>query len=449
MPARRLPTASKARLLLLCSVLVYGASISVSHALYLSSEQAYWGFFEPSLDIAKIVAIIVALVMPTLAMPLKFNRASSVILLLLFLLVFVPAVVINLENHDESIDKYGYLMGAFSLGMTLLFASVRAFGAEPAAAPAYIPSKRIVSIFFLAWLFCCLMLVAIYHNSMSFQSLENVYDQREKGAATSLVVGYAQVYFAYLFSPFLFAYGLANKRKLAIVFAVCGFLITYMITAERTVFLLPIAMYLLYQIVRRGLMEARHVAVLTLGFSTLTLLIAFLWRFIGIFEKLGFYFLTRLIAYPGVFVAQYYDLFSRLGYTYWSHVSGVNKFVAAPSLLDFDRKWPMLGRILAERSFNVESNSNASLFATDGAAALGPIGIIVISILLAAWLILLDRATRDWNRRLVLPLLLPIGLALVNVSFFTMLTSFGGIIWLLFFYGTWITANQVGQARRA
>lgn len=109
----------------------------------------------------------------------------------------------------------------------------------------------------------------------------------------------------------------------------------------------------------------------------------------------------------------------------------------------------MLGRILAERSFNVESNSNASLFATDGAAALGPIGIIVISILLAAWLILLDRATRDWNRRLVLPLLLPIGLALVNVSFFTMLTSFGGIIWLLFFYGTWITANQVGQARRA
>ncbi len=42
---------------------------------------------------------------------------------------------------------------------------------------------------------------------MSLQSLSDVYGQREKGAATSLAVGYAQVYFAYLFNPFLLAFG--------------------------------------------------------------------------------------------------------------------------------------------------------------------------------------------------------------------------------------------------
>ncbi|MGY6269093.1 hypothetical protein ACXIUT_05335 [Achromobacter denitrificans] len=427
---------------MLCAVLLYGFSISVAHALYLSSEQAYWGFFEPLLDASKITAMILMLAIPTLAMPIRFDRASSVILLLLFLFVFIPAVVINLENYNNSMERYGFLMGALTFGMALLFASVRAFGADPAAAPIYSPSKKIAKLFFLAWLLCGLLLLAIYRESMSFQSLSNVYGQRARGAPISLALGYVQVYFAYVFSPFLFAYGLANRRRLALVAALCGFLIIYMITAERTVFLLPIAMFLLYKIVRFRFMSARHVTALIAGFSALTLLIAFFWRSVGALEKLGFYFLTRLLAYPGVFVAQYYDLFSRLGYTYWSHVSGVNRFVSPPNLLDYDQKWPMLGRILAERSFNVESNSNASLFATDGAAALGSIGIVVISILLAGWLILLDRATRDWNRRFVLPLLLPIGLALVNVSFFTTLTSFGGIIWLLFFYGAKVTGTN-------
>ncbi|WYX28664.1 hypothetical protein WJ976_24880 [Achromobacter denitrificans] len=448
MSARRpAPSAPKSRFILLCAVLLYGFSISVSHALYLSSEQLFWGFYEPSLDASKIIAMVMMLAIPTLAMPVKFDRASSVVLLLLFLLVFVPAIVINLENYEDSMEKYGFLMGALAFGMALLFVSIRAFGAEPSATPLYTPSKKTVSIFFLAWLLCSLLLLAIYHDSMSLQSLSDVYGQREKGAATSLAVGYAQVYFAYLFNPFLLAFGLANRHRLPIVAALAGFLIAYMITAERTVLLLPFAMFLLYKIVRFRFLTARHVALLIIGFSTLTLLISYLWRAVGILEKLGFYFLTRLIAYPGVFVAQYYDLFSRLGYTYWSHVSGINRVTTAPSLLDYDEKWPMLGRILAERSFNVESNSNASLFATDGAAALGPIGIIVISILLAFWLVLLDRATRDWDRRLVLPLLLPIGLALVNVSFFTMLTSFGGIIWLLFFYGARVTGTGPAHPR--
>lgn len=447
MPAFPPSSPARSRFILLCAVLFYGFSISVAHALYLSSEQAYWGFFEPSLDAAKITAMVMMLAIPTLAMPVRFDRASSVILLLLFLLVFVPAVVINLENYDDSIERYGFLMGSLAFGMALLFSTVRVFGAEPADTPVYSPSKRIAKLFFLAWLICCLLLLAIYRDSMSLQSLSDVYGQREKGAATSLAVGYAQVYFAYIFSPFLFAYGLANRHRLALVAALCGFLITYMITAERTVFLLPVAMFLLYEIARFRFMTARHVTALIAGFSVLTLLIAFFWRSVGALEKLGFYFLTRLLAYPGVFVAQYYDLFSRLGYTYWSHVSGVNRFVTTPNLLDYDKKWPMLGRILAERSFNVESNSNASLFATDGAAALGSVGIVVISILLACWLILLDRATRDWNRRFVLPLLLPIGLALVNVSFFTMLTSFGGIIWLLFFYSAKVTGTNPAHLR--
>lgn len=447
MPVIAPSSPAKSRFILLCAVLFYGFSISVSHALYLSAEQAYWGFFQPSLDVSKIVAMVIMLTVTTLAMPIRFNRASSIILLLLFLLVFVPAVVINLENYEDSLERYGFLMGALALGMTLLFASVRAFGSEPSATPVFVPSKKVASFFFLAWLFCVAVLLAIYHDSMSLQSLGDVYGQRARGAATSLAVGYVQVYFAFLINPFLFAYGLANRRWLAVAVAMGGFLIAYMITAERTIFLLPFAMFLIYKVVRLRFLTIQHVTVLVLGFSTLTLLISFFWRSVGAIEKLGFYFLTRLLAYPGVFVAQYYDLFSQLGYTYWSHVSGVNRVVAAPNLLDYDAKWPILGRMLAERSFNVESNSNASLFATDGAAALGPVGIVVISVLLACWLILLDRASRDWKRQFVLPLLLPVSLALVNASFFTVLLSFGGIFWTLFFYGSRVSADRVAPIR--
>ncbi|MBR8657705.1 hypothetical protein KDH83_30770, partial [Achromobacter sp. Marseille-Q0513] len=268
MPGIALSSPAKSRFILLCAVLFYGFSISVSHALYLSYEQAYWGFFHPSLDVSKIVAMIMMLAVTTLAMPVRFNRASSVILLLLFLLVFVPGVVINLENHDDGLEKYGFLMGALAFGMTLLFASVRAFGAEPTTTPVFGPSKRMASLFFVAWLICCVLLLAIYSDSMSLQSLGDVYGQRAKGAATSPTIGYVQVYFAFLINPFLFAYGLANRRWLAVAVALCGFLIAYMITAERTVFLLPFAMLLIYQVVRLRFLTIRHVTVLILGFST-------------------------------------------------------------------------------------------------------------------------------------------------------------------------------------
>lgn len=447
MTVSRLPPGSRSKFILLLSVLFYGFAISVSHRLYLSVEQAGWGFHAPSWDVYKVISMVTMLALPTLAMPARFDRASSVILLLLFTLVFVPAIVINIENFEDGLGRYGALLSALSFGMMLIFLSVRIFGLQSSESENLLPSPRVARIIFGVWLLCCVVLIVLYKDSMNFAGLSEVYDQREKGAATSLLVGYAQLYFAYVLSPFLLAYGLTKRKFFISMIAVAGFIIMYMITAERTVFLLPVAIFGIYKIVRRRAYTINHVSVLVLGFSILTLLIALLWSSVGILDKLGFYFLTRLLAYPGVFVAQYYDLYSNLGYTYWSHVSGISSMVSAPSLIDYDRKWPMLGRILAERMFHVESNSNASIFATDGAASLGPLGVIVISILLSIWLIMLDRVSRKWDRRFVLPLFLPIAFALVNVSFFTMLTSFGGLFWILFLYSSRYTAGPARQTR--
>jgi hypothetical protein len=160
-------------------------------------------------------------------------------------------------------------------------------------------------------------------------------------------------------------------------------------------------------------------------------LIALLYDQFDIFRALGFYFYTRLLAYPGLFVTQYYDLFSEQGFTYWAHVSVIGRLVDVPQAYLGDDKWPLLGKILAERVLGVESQSNASFVASDGAAAAGAFGVLAIFALYTAWLIVLDRVANGWSKLFLLMALFPLAFVTTNGPFFTMLTSFGGLAWIV------------------
>lgn len=52
--------------------------------------------------------------------------------------------------------------------------------------------------------FCFVALYPTYGDVLSFFGLVDIYGQREKGAATSLFIGYCQVYLAYVFAPLFF-----------------------------------------------------------------------------------------------------------------------------------------------------------------------------------------------------------------------------------------------------
>jgi hypothetical protein len=79
-------------------------------------------------------------------------------------------------------------------------------------------------------------------------------------------------------------------------------------------------------------------------------------------------------------------------------------------------------------------NANANLFAADGVAAAGALGVAVIGIALAVWLWVLDRASAGWSQKFGVLITLPMAVSLTNGSLFTTLLSFGGLFWTLTFY---------------
>jgi hypothetical protein len=422
---------SKSRLYLLLCVLAYSLSIAFGHEHYLSVEQSFWGFEKVNYDLLTTVVIALLIVAPSTVLPLKFNRPSSIFLYSLMFFVYVPGVVIAMLNHDDSLARYFWLFFSFCLGMVFCCVIVRATGRDSSAEKE--PSRFLVMVNLTGSIVCFLLLFDTYKDVLSFSGLNEIYAQREKGAATSLFIGYCQVYLAYVFSPMLFVYGILYRRVFCFALSVCFFIFVYMITAERTILLLPVALLGIFTVFKWRGFGISNAYYLFLGGAFLIVMISLFFDYSSFVNGLGVYFFTRIIAIPGLFVSQYYDLFSVQGYTHWSHVSVLGLLVDIPAAYATDDKWPALGKILAERILGIQSQSNASFVATDGVAALGSIGVAVVFLLFGFWLMVLDKVAKGWNKLFVLPIVFPLAFVSTNASLFTMLTSFGGVFWIVMF----------------
>ena len=419
---------SVARIKLLVAVVFYVFALVYGHDKYLSLVQAFWGFNSPHFNLNNMLLIIVLAVVPVFVMPLYLSRPSSLFIYALVFCVYLPAIVTGMLNHEDSIDRYFWVFFCFCIGLVGCCLAVRCVPLPSYASRSF--SRPLLLTCVLGSLTCFLVLFLTYRDILSFSGVDDIYAQREKGAATSLFIGYCQVYLAYFFSPILFAAGLVSRRVLIALLGFAGFIFVFMITAERTVLLMPFAMFLMALIFKKRGDNPNNPACLFAGGGMMVFLIAALYDQVGVFRELGFYFYTRLIAYPGLFVTQYYDLFSAQGFTYWAHVSGIGRLADVPAAFATDEKWPLLGKILAERVLGVQSQSNASFVATDGVAAAGGPGVLVIFLVYTAWLIALDWVSQGWNKVLLLTALFPLAFVTTNGPFFTMLASFGGGLWI-------------------
>ncbi|MFJ4457254.1 hypothetical protein ACIP1G_25660 [Pseudomonas sp. NPDC089392] len=417
-----------ARLKLLVAVVFYVFALVYGHDKYLSLVQAFWGFNAPHFNLSNMLLILILAVVPVFVMPLYLTRPSSLFIYALVFCVYLPAVVTGMLNHEDSIDRYFWVFFCFCIGLVGCCLAVRCVPLQSDDSRSF--SRPLLLTCVLGSLTCFLVLFLTYRDVLSFSGMDDIYAQREKGAATSLFIGYCQVYLAYFFSPVLFATGLMSKRVLIALLGFAGFIFVFMITAERTVLLMPFAMFMIALIFKGRGSNPDSPAYLFAGGGVMIFLIAELYDQVGIFRELGFYFYTRLIACPGLFVTQYYDLFGTQGFTYWAHVSGIGRLADVPAAFATDEKWPALGKILAERVLGVQSQSNASFVATDGVAAAGGPGVLVIFMLYTAWLIALDWVSQGWNKVLLLTALFPLAFISTNGPFSTMLASFGGGLWI-------------------
>ena len=422
------------RLGIMLATAVYSYSIFYAYVVYQNPNWEYMGFSFRAPSALEVIALALLLGITALGLPKRLESPSSLILMLLYVVVYVPGLVITFCVDGDRLERYLPFASALSL---VFFASslMSTYSRRTRSMHVVYPSKTFVMSMLLIWFLMCFFLVVQYAEVMAIVAFVNVYEQRALGASTGPIMAYIQTYFSSVISPALLAVGLAYRHRMCFAIGVAGCLLMYAINAQKTMLFLPLAMIALHvqMNIWGGILRATWIPVSV--FSAITWLAASYWEESVVAGALALFFVNRTIAVPGLTLTQYYEQFSSEGFTFWSHVKGLDLIIPAPQSYAIDPLWPGLGYMLGDRLFgNRDFNMNANLFSGDGIAAAGAIGVLVIGVVFMVFLWILDRVTARWDARFVLLAILPVALALTNGHFFTTLLSFGGLFWLTAFW---------------
>lgn len=412
----------------------YSAGLIFSYSTYLI-WQDYVPFFNyVGISLEEVFILIVFVFIGSIFMPSKLKNASDIFVWVLFLFLYLPVYIFYMgsSNTVSMFDSIVYLVVAVSFLLVALPSYLMRRKIVFDVSVHGLPDKRIITYFLFFWFVLLLVVLQKYMSVMSLRGLDQVYIQRVLGKADSLFYGYAQVYFGYVLSIALVGLGFFYKKKVSVLVGVFGCVILYSITAERTIFILPVFVYLVYRLV-----STKNQTFWMIFFICFLGVYFFFIGFCGDYNKLfkdfGFYILTRVVAIPGLFFVDYLNYFNEVGYTNFSHVKGFNLFFSASPALAQDPLFPELGRIVARDVHGINSNSNASFLSTDGVAGFGLIGVLIVSFFLSGVLFLINLLAKNWPVQLVVPLMAPMALTLTNGSLFTVLLSFGLLFWMSVF----------------
>lgn len=419
------------RCVLFFSILAYAFSIHFSHMGFLV-DQHNAPFYNPAtLDFFQGAVLLAFISLSAAVLPLKVRNVSSIFLIIIFSFLYMPIVVITLGNAiNLNLDQLIIVLVVLLSFIVLTVAST-VFPSFEISSIDFPIGKRLLNIFLVAWFVLLPIFIYQFHSVMRLSGLDEVYLQREAGQAKTLVEGYLQLYFGYFFSVVLFAFGLFYRNWIVILVGLIGCILLYSVTAERTIFMLPALVFCVYVVVSSSRALEFWLSIFFFSCSFLFVVISLFYKESEFLYQLGFYSLVRVVAIPGIFFEQYYNFFSSVGYTNYSHVTGLSFLFSPDAYFQGDPLYPQLGKIVARDVHHIESNSNASFLATDGAAAFGFLGVLLVTFLLAFYLLVVDFLSRKWPLTLIVPAMSPLAFILTNGSFFTVLLSFGGLLWLV------------------
>lgn len=379
-------------------------------------------------EIAFIVSqiAIVAAVLPT-----HFSRPSAIVVWMMYTFVFIPTMVITpIAGAHESAH---YVPVLLLLSVIFVGMGIVSQWSLPRRVEGTGLFRAEIDLLFLgAWGASSLILLFAFRDILSLSSVDDIYFQRAlaKGLSGG-PINYVQTYYTYVLSPTMLAIGLLKRKWIYVGCGFMGFLITYMIDAQKLSLIVPVVMVAIWLAYRY---RQTSLALFTGGLASLVAVCAGLTSHTVMTKLIINVLVFRAIAVPGQMLTQYYDLFSARGYTWWSNIRGISLFVPRPEAFESDRYWPSLGMIVGDEYYGhmvADVNANANAFAGEGVAAGGAIGLLVIGLLMMAWLRVVDVVASRWSLPLVTLVMLPVALCLTNVHLSTVILSFGGGFWIL------------------
>ncbi|MBS0193344.1 MAG: hypothetical protein JSR34_03795 [Proteobacteria bacterium] len=411
-----------------------------SYVEFLSVKWKYYGFTYSPITAPELTLMVGLIIVGSLVVPKRIDSPGALVVVSMFLVVYIPTIMVTLCLDENRISEYGYDLFAMGLAFVVMCEAVRrsAFGKSTDSfknGPMSMGSK-LQSILIISWVICCVALLLEYHSKMRLVGLDEMYFQREVGSSVGNLFGYIQAYFGKLLSPTLITVGLLQKKfRIGFIFmGSVGCFIMYLIAAEKTEIFLPFALVLMHFLLASQMKFLRSTSFLALMLSVIVLFATIAAPMGSVGVKVADLVSMRALGLPGLTLSQYETVFGTDGYTWWSHVKGISLLIKVPSTYVKDENWPNLGHMVGDRFYHhAEVNANANMFASDGVAAASWLGILIIGFVAAQWLFILNKYSRNWDSRFAIMAIFPVALLLLNGSLFTVLVSFGGVLWLIVF----------------
>lgn len=367
-------------------------------------------------------------------LPIVTYRSSSkpaqAVAALIYALSYVPIQLSLLFSVDRSYGELFWIQAMLALSMMALFL----------VAKGRMGQRHLNALQFrwmdggvvLIALVAASLLVVVNREHMRILSFADVYELRFAAAAAarrSIFSDYLTSWLIYCFTSYLFARGLVHRKwSFILVGIVCAILIYMSEGHKSAILLLPVTLGMSWLWGSGQYFLSRLLLVLVLLIGVVSLVIPD--EGLGIWMKS--ILLVRFLGSGGWLASKYLEYFPVEGLTYYSHIRPINAITGMYPFGDLS-----LGQVIGlEYSGTTQANHNASFWASDGIAAFGPVGILVVTPIVAGLLYAMNRIMANLDPKFCVLWMCGFFFALLNVPLSTALLSGGGLIilgqaWLL------------------
>jgi hypothetical protein len=409
------------------AALAYVGTVHWSYATIIAPLYGYNGaLYRPSPDGSLIFAFFVSL-LPAFWLPVVVSRPSQVVLWILYVLAYVPSILVPYYVLGTGFEGILPLTFAVALSFALLSLMVRIpFGAT------YVPTRPMRSfenlVLGLAIALCAYIILAFGVN-LDLPALANVYNVRtafnQAAVATDVpFAAYAVDWSLYVANPLLMLLGLRSQRFGIFALGLAIEVLVYGTTGYKSALLSVTLVVPLLVLLSRQLRPAFGLSLPTA--SVVLVLGSVTWDQVNNSILATSLFIHRVIALPGQLVADYYDFFSQ--HRTFGLSQSILSFLGPPP---FDLPPPTL--IGAVYFKDPTENANGNLWA-DAFANFGIAGILAFTILLGLVLLVLDSAASGRDLRVTGALAGLMAIVLSNSALLTTILTHGlGLAILLLF----------------
>lgn len=406
------------RAFVIAAALAYVGAIQWSYSAIIAPAFSYNGsVYRPAGDGSLALAFLIS-ILPAIWLPIKVSRPSQVTLWVLFILGYVPSVLIPYfvlgTGFQGVLPLTVAIVGSFSLLSIMVWIRSGATYSPAITMAAY--ENRILG---LAILLAGYIILAFGIN-LNLPALANVYDVRsafDQAVINTNVpfAAYALDWSMYVVNPLLMLIGLRSRRY-GIFFMGLGIeLLVYGTTGYKSALLSVLLVAPLLVLLTRRL---RPVFGLSLVIASVIMVFgSALWDQANDTILATSLFVRRLISVPGQLMADYFDFFSR------HRTYGLsNSILAFLGPAPYDLNPPhLIGAVY----FNApDEDANANIWA-DAYANFGFAGILAFTILLGVVLIVLDSAGTGRDLRITGALAGLMAIVLSNSALLTTIVTHG------------------------